>query len=97
MECRISEETIEAVSILAKLELTGEEKEQARHDMAEMLDYVDMLQEPDTEGAEPLYHIFPMANVFREDVVTNGDGRDAVLKNAPGVKDSMFRVPRTVE
>ncbi|MBD5545972.1 MAG: Asp-tRNA(Asn)/Glu-tRNA(Gln) amidotransferase subunit GatC [Lachnospiraceae bacterium] len=93
----ISDETIEYVGILAKLELSGEEKEQAKKDMGSMLDYIDKLGELDTEGVEPMSHVFPVKNVFREDVVTNGDVREEILKNAPGEKDGMFVVPRTFE
>ena len=80
----ISDETIEYVGILAKLELSDEEKERAKKDMGDMLDYIDQLNELDTEGVEPMSHVFPMTNVFREDVVTNGDGSEATLLNAPG-------------
>ncbi len=93
----ISDETIEYVGILAKLELSGEEKEQAKKDMGSMLDYIDKLGELDTKGVEPMSHVFPVKNVFREDVVTNEDMREAVLKNAPGEKNGMFTVPRTFE
>ena len=93
----ISDETIEYVGILAKLELSEEEKEQAKKDMGSMLDYIDKLGELDTSGVEPMSHVFPVKNVFREDVVTNGDMREDILKNAPGEKDGMFVVPRTFE
>ena len=79
----ISDETIEYVGILAKLELSDEEKEQAKKDMANMLDYIDTLNELDTSGVEPMSHVFPVNNVFREDVVTNGDDREEILANAP--------------
>lgn len=91
----ISDETIEYVGILAKLALSDAEKEEAKKDMGRMLDYIDKLGELDTEGVEPMSHIFPVHNVFREDVVTNGDDREAILKNAPEVKDGMFVVPKT--
>lgn len=93
----ISDETIEYVGILAKLELSKEEKEQAKKDMGSMLDYIDKLGELDTEGVEPMSHVFPVHNVFREDVVTNQDTREALLRNAPGAKDGMFVVPKTFE
>lgn len=93
----ISDETIEYVGILAKLELSGEEKEQAKKDMGNMLDYIDMLNSLDTEGVEPMSHVFPVHNVFREDVVVNGDERDKILSNAPAEKDGAFKVPKTVE
>ena len=91
----ITDETIDYVGILAKLELSAEEKEQAKKDLVEMLDYIDQLGELDTAGVEPMSHVFPVHNVFREDVVTNGDDRDSILKNAPEEKDGMFLVPNT--
>lgn len=93
----ISDETIEYVGILAKLELSAEEKEQAKKDMGRMLDYIDKLNELDTTGVEPMSHVFPVHNVFREDVVVNGDDRENMLKNAPEQKDGTYVVPITVE
>jgi len=92
----ISDETIDYVGILAKLALSDEEKEQAKKDMGRMLDYIDKLGELDTTGIEPMSHVFPVQNAFREDVVTNGDESAKTLKNAPGEKDNMFVVPITV-
>ena len=93
----ISDETIEYVGILAKLELSDEEKEQAKKDMANMLDYIDTLNELDTSGVEPMIHVFPVNNVFREDVVTNGDDREEILANAPEAKEGAFVVPKTFD
>ena len=93
----ISDETIEYVGILAKLELSDEEKEAAKSDMARMLDHIDKLSELDTTGVEPMSHVFPVHNVFREDVVTKGDDSENILSNAPESKDSAFVVPKTVD
>ena len=93
----ISDETIEYVGILAKLELSDEEKEQAKKDMANMLDYIDTLNELYTSGVEPMSHVFPVNNVFREDVVTNGDDREEILANAPEAKEGAFVVPKTFD
>lgn len=93
----ISDETIEYVGILAKLELSDEEKEQAKKDMANMLDYIDTLNELDTSGVEPMSHVFPVNNVSREDVVTNGDDREEILANAPEAKEGAFVVPKTFD
>ena len=92
----ISDETMEYVGILAKLELKDEEKESARQDMQKMLDYVEKLDELDTDGVEPLSHIFGDQNVFREDVVTNGDNKEAMLANAPKAKEGQYQVPKTI-
>ena len=93
----ISDETIEYVGILAKLELSAEEQESAKSDMGRMLDYIDKLNELDTSGVEPMSHVFPVHNVFREDVVTNGDDRENMLANAPEERDGQYQVPKTVE
>ena len=93
----ISDETIEYVGILAKLELSAEEKEQAKKDMGSMLDYIDKLNELDTEGVEPMSHVFPVENVFREDVVVNGDDREQMLANAPQKKEGTYMVPKTFD
>lgn len=93
----ISDETIEYVGILAKLELSDNEKEKAKSDMGKMLDYIDKLNELDTSGVEPMSHVFPVNNVFREDVVENGDDRENILRNAPEQRDGSFVVPKTFE
>ncbi len=92
----ISDETIEYVGILAKLELSGEELVQAKKDMGRMLDYIDKLNELDTEGVEPMSHVFPVQNVFREDEVTGFDQSERMLQNAPAQKDDMFVVPNVM-
>ena len=77
-------------------ELSEEEKEAAKKDMEQMLDYIDTLNELDTAGIEPMSHVFPVQNVFREDVVTNGDNKEKTLANAPLRKEDSFEVPKTI-
>mgnify|MGYP000956632825 FL=1 len=96
-ERKIDEATMDNVEILAKLALTPQERQKAMDEMEKILTYVEKLNELDTSGVEPMSHVFPMTNVFREDVVTNGDERDKILLNAPEQKDGAFKVPKTVE
>ena len=58
---------------------------------------IDTLNELDTSGVEPMSHVFPVNNVFREDVVTNGDDREEILANAPEAKEGAFVVPKTFD
>ena len=58
---------------------------------------IDMLNQLDTSNVEPMSHIFPVNNVFREDVVVNGDDRENILANAPEERGGAFVVPKTVE
>ena len=88
---------IEHVGILAQLELTEDEKRQAKDDMRGMLAYVDKLKELDTKGVEPLIHVNPVQNVFRDDVVTGKDCSEQMLAGAPEKKNKMFVVPRTID
>lgn len=92
----ISDEMIEHISILAKLELDDAEKEIVKHDMGNMLGYVNKLMELDTDGMEPMSHIFELNNVFRDDIVEDKDGRHDVLKNAPEKRMDGICVPKTI-
>lgn len=94
---KITDETIEYVAALAKLKLSEVEKERAQKDLSDILGYIETMNELDTETKEPMSHVFPMKNVFREDVVTNGNDRENILMNAPKKKDGAFMVPKTVE
>ncbi len=97
MANRISDETIEYVGILAKLDLSEEEREQAKKDMGNMLDHIDKLNELDTKGVEPMSHVFSVNNVFRRDEVVNGDDRENMLRNAPQKKEGAYMVPKTFD
>ena len=92
----IDDATMENVCILAKLSLTEEEKVKAAAEMQKMLDYVEKLDELDTRNVEPLSHIFGNRNVFREDVVTNGDNHARMMTNAPKSKENQYQVPKTI-
>lgn len=92
----ISDEEIERVAGLAKLFLSDEEKELARYDMGNMLNDMKKLGELNTTGVEPMSHVFPISNVFREDVVTSADGGGETLLNAPEQRNGGFLVPKTI-
>lgn len=96
MAKQIDDEMMEYIGILAKLSLSEEEKEKAKKDMQEMLDYVEKLNELPTENVEPMTHLFQMENVFRKDEVVNGDQSQEMLRNAPRKKDGQYQVPKTV-
>lgn len=93
----ITDETIEYVAKLAKLELKEEEKEKTKEDLEKILGYIDSMNELNTNNIEPLSQVIPLKNVFREDIVTNQENRQALLSNAPVQKEECFVVPKTVE
>lgn len=96
MAVKIDDKMIEYVGILAKLELSEEEKGEAKKDMERMLQYIDMLNQLDTEDVEPMSHVFPVCNVFREDEVTNGDDSAKMLLNAPKQKENQYQAPKSI-
>ena len=96
MANQITDELTARVVLCVNL-LDEAEKEAAKKDMGRMLDYIEKLNELDTAGVEPMSHVFPVQNVFREDIVTNGDESEKTLRNAPEEKDNMFVVPKTFE
>ena len=93
----VDDKTIDYVAALAKLDLSQEEREGAKKDLGSILEYMEVMNELDTENMEPMSHAFPVTNVFREDVVTNSPDRENLLVNAPVQKDGCFIVPKTVE
>lgn len=94
---KIDNEVIDYIGILAKLELSNEEKELAKSDMENVLNHMSKINELDTDGIEPMTNIYSYDNVFRDDIVTNGNDKDNMLSNAPSIKDNQYVVPRTVD
>jgi aspartyl-tRNA(Asn)/glutamyl-tRNA(Gln) amidotransferase subunit C len=84
------------VANLARLTLGLEEIELFTRQLNDILAYVEKLQELDTTGVEPLAHVIPVFNVFREDVVRDGLDRDTALGNAPAREEGAFVVPRVI-
>lgn len=94
---KITDELIGYIGDLSRLYLSEEEKERAKKDLSDILDYTEKLNELDTDGLPEMSHPFDAVNCFRQDVVTNGDDRENLLSNAPERKGSYFKVFKTVE
>lgn len=93
----ITDSLIDYISDLSRLELEEQEKESAKKDLTDILNYMDKLNEIDTKGISEMSQPFDNHNCFREDEVTNSDKREEVLQNAPDSKGDYFRVHKTVE
>lgn len=94
---KLTLEQVDHVALLARLELTPEEREKLAHDLNSILDHFERLQEVDTTGVAPTNHAIPMANVMREDEVRPSLPRETFLREAPESRDGFFVVPRIVE
>lgn len=94
---RIDDRTMEKVELLAKLSLEEDERKHAMEEMEKLLTYMEELEAIDTTTTEALIHVLPKENVFREDRVTNGDGRESFMRNVPKSRDGQLVVPRTIQ
>jgi aspartyl-tRNA(Asn)/glutamyl-tRNA(Gln) amidotransferase subunit C len=94
---KISLQEVEHVARLARLELSGAEKERMRRELDGILSYIDKLRALDTTGVEPTSHAVPLTNVLRDDVEKPSLPRDEMFANAPDRHGELFRVPRIIE
>ncbi len=92
----LSREDVLHVAELARLSLGPEEVELFTRQLNDILAYVEKLQELDTSGVEPLAHVIPVFNAFREDEVREGLPLEEALGNAPAREEGNFLVPRVI-
>ncbi len=88
---------VEHIAHLARLRLSGEEKEKFGAQLSSILAYVEKLNELDTSGVKPTSHMLAMDNVVREDTVKPSLSADEALVNAPDRADDFYRVPKIIE
>lgn len=93
----ISREDVEHIAKLAKLDLTEAEKDSMEDQLGAILEYMEKLDELDTDDVEPLSHVMELTNVFREDTAGESLERETALANAPESKDGFFIVPKVIE
>ncbi|MHC4401337.1 MAG: Asp-tRNA(Asn)/Glu-tRNA(Gln) amidotransferase subunit GatC [Planctomycetota bacterium] len=89
----ISRDEVEKVSLLGRLLLTDDELERMTSQLDQILRYMDLLAEVDTDGVEPMAHAREVSDVFRGDEVRPGLKREQALSNAPSRDDECYRVP----
>lgn len=94
---KISKEMVKHIAMLSRLEFQENEIELYGEQLSRILDYVDKLNEVNTEGVEPTSHVLSLNNVFREDIVKASLSREEALRNAPDSTDKFFRVPKIIE
>jgi aspartyl-tRNA(Asn)/glutamyl-tRNA(Gln) amidotransferase subunit C len=90
----LTREEILHIATLARIGLDEKDIEKYQHDLSEILEYFEKLQQLDVAGVEPIGHITGMQNSFRSDVRQDFGslGKDDIMKNAPEVKDGYIKV-----
>ena len=81
---------------MARLKFDENEIENLTSDMNKILDYMDQLNELDTNNIEPLSHPLDLNNVMREDELIKSISREEAFKNAPSANEEFFKVPKVI-
>ena len=89
----LSADDVRKVADLARLELSESELDTMSRQLGAIVDYINQLQQVNTDGIEPLAHALDVHDVFRDDAPASSLSADEALANAPARKDNFYRVP----
>jgi aspartyl-tRNA(Asn)/glutamyl-tRNA(Gln) amidotransferase subunit C len=93
---KITDEIVDHIAHLARLEFIGEDKEEIKQDMDKIIRFMDRLNSINTDGVEPLIFMSDAVNVLREDVAEITISKEEALKNAPKRDSDYFRIPKVL-
>lgn len=88
---------IDYVANLARIALTGAEKEAFSAQLDNILKYIEKLESADVSGVQPTAHPFEVANVWRDDEAGNSFSAETATANAPAARENMVVVPKVVD
>ncbi|MCC6722824.1 MAG: Asp-tRNA(Asn)/Glu-tRNA(Gln) amidotransferase subunit GatC [Bacteroidia bacterium] len=94
---KITENKIDEIANLAKLEFDENEKIKIKNDLEKIVDFFDKLSEVDTEKVEPLIYMNQTSNNLREDMVKIELSKTEALINAPDKDSDYFKVPKFIK
>ena len=94
---KIDKNTINKISRLSRIKLDDKESEDYIKDLNSILDWVELLNEVNTENVEPLSNISSSILPKREDVSKDTNSSEEILENAPDKLEGFFAVPKVVE
>lgn len=94
---KIDESQVRHVAKLARLDLSEAEVAEFSGQLSSIFEYIEKLNELDTESVEPLAHCLAVHNVFRADVVKASLDTEEALANAPQRHDEYFKVPKVLD
>lgn len=89
--------TVRHIARLARIAVSDEEVSALAPELSNILGWIEQLGEVDVSGVQPMTAVIPNHLRLREDVVTDGGIRDAVLANAPNAEHGFFAVPKVIE
>ena len=92
----LSKKEVEHIAWLAHIDLSEKEKALFTEQFNEILDYFKKIDEVDTEGVEPTYHVLDLKNVSRRDETKPSLPTEEALKNVPKKERKFLKAPRIV-
>lgn len=92
----INEQFIRHIALISRIELTDEQISRFGKQFADILSYVDMLKELDTDGVEPMAHALDISNVLADDKVGESLTVEKALANAPARLGNLYKVPKVI-
>ena len=90
---RLSLDEVRHIANLSRLEVDENKMNQYSSDLSSILNYVDKLQEINTQDVDPTFRTAPLTNVFREDEIKPSMSQEKVLSNAPDKQGLYFKTP----
>lgn len=93
----IDSNTVRKIASLARIAIDDGECETLAAEFNNILGWIEQLSEVDCKGVEPMTSVIPNRLRLRDDVVSDGGCRDAVLANAPAAEHGFFAVPKVIE
>ncbi|MBT9313183.1 Asp-tRNA(Asn)/Glu-tRNA(Gln) amidotransferase subunit GatC [Leptothoe kymatousa] len=87
-------EQVRKVALLARLDLTEAEEQQFTEQLSGILDYVQQLNELNTDNIEPTTRAIELSNITRQDQLETFEDRESILEIAPDREDDFFKVPK---
>ena len=93
----INKTAVAHIATLARIRLSESELEPLADELSHILNWVEQLNEVDTTGVAPMASAAAASLPLREDAVSDGGCRDAILGNAPNAARGFFTVPQVVE
>ena len=94
---KIDKNTINKIASLSRIKLDDKESTDYIKDLNSILDWVDQLNEVNTDNVEPLSNISSAVLVKRDDIAKDTNSSEEVLENAPDKLEGFFAVPKVVE
>lgn len=92
----VSKEEIMHIAKLADLNIQENEIDEYAKNLQDILNFVDVLNNVNTDGVEETMGVISNSNVFRKDEIKEFGNRDVLLQNAPEQEDGMFKIPKVI-